>query len=93
MEDSGKHRSVEQIIRLLREAEVRRANGQRLEDFCREIGINPGTFSRWKRQYGGMKAGDMKRLKELQKENMRLKRLVAELELEKVILKEALEGK
>ena len=93
MAGNGKHHGPDAIIRLLHRARQEQAAGRTLGEFCRQIGINPGTLTRWKQQYGGMNFGDAKKLKSLEKENQRLKRLVAELELDKVILKEALEGK
>lgn len=93
MAGMGKHRGPDEILRLLHRAGQEQASGRTLGSFCREIGINPGTLSRWKQQYGGLRVGDAKKLKALEKENQRLKGLVAELELDKVILKEALAGK
>lgn len=84
--------TVEQIINHLREAEVLLAQGQRVGDICRRLGIAEQTYYRWRREYGGLKLDQAKRLKELEQENARLKRAVADLTLDKLILKEAAEG-
>ena len=89
----GKNHSPEQIVRLLVQAEAQIVAGTSVQEVCRALQINPGTFSRWRYRYGGMKVQDIKRLKDLEKENVRLKKVVAELTLDKEILKEALEGK
>ena len=77
----------EQIIRKLTEGQKLLAGGMNVEEVCREFGIAESTWARWMSQYGGMKADDAKRLKELESENARLKKLLAEAELEKAILK------
>ena len=82
----------EQIIRMLREAEVGLSQGMKVRDICRGLGISEQTYYRWRREYGGLKVSQVKRFKELEKENSRLKKAVAELTLDKLILKEALEG-
>lgn len=82
----------EQIIRKLTEGQKLLAGGMTVEEVCREFGIAESTWARWMSQYGGMKADDAKRLKELESENSRLKKLLAEAELEKAILKEVAEG-
>ena len=87
-----KRHSPEQFIRKLREADVELAAGVDRADVCKKLGISEATLDRWRNQYGGMKADDMKRLKELDKENHRLKQAVAELLLDKQILQEALRG-
>ena len=87
-----KRHSPEQIVRKLRDADVELANGAAVADVCKKLGISEQTYFRWRHQYGGMKADDMKRLKELEKENSRLKKAVAELTLDKQILHEALRG-
>lgn len=84
--------TVEQIINHLREAEVLLSQGQRVGDICRRFGIAEQTYYRWRREYGGLKVDQAKRLKELEQENARLKRAVADLTLDKLILKEAAEG-
>ncbi len=88
-----KRYTTEQIIGLLREAEVRLAQGQAVGTVCRGIGITEQTYYRWSREYGGLKLDQAKRFKELEQENNRLKKAVSELTLDKLILKEALEGK
>jgi len=88
-----KRYTTEQIIGHLREVEVRLAQGQAVGTVCRGIGITEQTYYRWRREYGGLKLDQAKRLKELEQENNRLKRAVSELTLDKLILKEALTGK
>ncbi len=80
----------EQIIRKLREAEVLIAEGMTTRNAARQIGVTEQTYYRWRKEYGGMKVDQAKRLKVLEKENFRLKRLVAEKELDIQILKEAI---
>jgi transposase-like protein len=80
----------EQIIRKLREAEVFLAEGKTAQQAARQIGVTEQTYYRWRKEYGGMQVEQAKRLKALEKENARLKRLVAEKELDIQILKEAL---
>lgn len=87
-----KRHTPEQIIRKLREAETILAAGKDVEHVCQALEVSEATFHRWRNQYGGMKAEEAKRLKELENENKRLKKLLAEAELDKAILKEALEG-
>ncbi len=87
-----KRHSPEQIIRKLREAEAELATGASMEAVCKKLEISQATYHRWKSEYGGMKGDEVKRLKELEKENDRLKKIVADLELDKLILKEALKG-
>ena len=82
----------EQIIKKLREADAMESAGRTIGEVCQALGISEPTLSRWRNQYGGMKAEEAKRLKELEVENKRLKKLLAEAELDKAILKEALEG-
>jgi len=87
-----KRYSPEQIIRILREAEVAMAQGQTMGQVCRSLGIVEQTFYRWRREYGGLKIEQARRLKVLEQENARLKRAVAELTLDKLILQEAVKG-
>ena len=87
-----KRLSPAQIINRLRKAEVALANGNTTKEVCRELGVSEQTYYRWRREYGGMKLSQAKRLKEFEKENQQLKRAVAELTLDKLILKEASEG-
>jgi transposase-like protein len=77
---------------LLRQVEVVIANGRTTPQACREAGISEQTFYRWRKEYGGLKLDQAKRLKALEQENAKLKRLVAELSLEKQILKDVAEG-
>jgi transposase-like protein len=87
-----KRYTPEQIIGKLRQAEVRSAEGARVAEIVRELGVTEQTYCRWRREYGGLKVAQAKRLKELEKENARLKRAVADLTLDKLILKEAAKG-
>lgn len=87
-----KRHSPEQIVRKLREADGMLAASQSIGQVCQALEISEPTLHRWRNQYGGMKAEEAKRLKELEQENSRLKRLLAESELDKAILKEALKG-
>jgi len=82
----------EQIIGKLREVEVALAKGQTVVHMCRTLGITEQTYYRWRTEYGGLKVGQARRLKDLERENARLKRAVADLTLDKLILKEAAEG-
>ena len=84
--------SPEQIIRKLREADAELAKGTPVPEICKGLAVSEQTYYRWRNQFGGIKADEMKRLKELEKENARLKALVAELALDKAILKEAARG-
>jgi transposase-like protein len=89
---SRKRFTPEQIIGILREADVKLSQGRSVEQLCRELSITEQTYYRWRREYGGMKVTQARRLKDLEKENTRLKKAVADLTLDKLILKEALEG-
>ena len=82
----------EQIVTLLRQVEVGLANGKSTSQACKEAEITAQTYYRWRKEFGGLKLDQAKRLKELEKENTKLKRLVAELSLEKQILKDVAEG-
>jgi putative transposase len=83
----------DQIVRLLQDVECQLKAGASLREVARQLGVNPGTLSRWQRRYGGMEVDEARRVFMLEKENLRLKKIVAELELDKSILKEALQGK
>ena len=87
-----KRLTPEQIIGMLREAEVRLSQGEKVKGICRSLGITEQAYYRWRKDYGGMKVSQARRLKELERENGRLKKAVAELTLDKLILKETLEG-
>ena len=82
----------EQIVTLLRQIEVSISNGKATPQACNEAGIPVQTYYRWRKEYGGLKLEQAKRMKELEKENSRLKRLVAELSLEKQVLKDVASG-
>ena len=82
----------EQIIGKLREAEVLLIQGSTVAEASRKIGITEQTYYRWRKEYGGMRVEQAKRLKELEKENNRLKKLVADISLDNAILKEVAEG-
>lgn len=82
----------EQIVNLLRQIEVEIANGKTIPQACKEAEITVQTYYRWRKEYGGLKLDQAKRLKELERENAKLKRLVAELSLEKQILKDVAGG-
>jgi transposase-like protein len=82
----------EQIINKLREAEVMLSQGATLAVIWKKIGVSDCTYYRWRKEYGGMRVEQAKRLKELEKENVRLKKLVADLSLDNSILKEAARG-
>ena len=84
--------TAEQIINKLREAEVLLNQGASVGEACRKIGITEQTYYRWRKEYGGMRIEQAKRLKDLEKENARLKKLVADISLDNAILKEVAEG-
>ena len=82
----------EEVIAKLRQVEVLQGQGMSAADAIRQIGVTEVTYYRWRREYGGMKTDQLKRLKELEKENQRLRRAVSDLTLDKVILTEAARG-
>lgn len=82
----------EQIIHMLREAEIKLASGSTVGEVCRSLGITQQTYYRWRKSYGGMQVSQAKKLKDLERENARLKKLVADQALDKAILEEALKG-
>ena len=84
--------TTEQIIGKLREAEVALAKGKSVPLVCKQIGVTEQTYYRWRKEYGGLKLDQAKKLKELEKENARLKNLVADMALDNDILKEAASG-
>lgn len=84
--------SSEQIIAKLREAEVLLGQGMKMPEVCKRLGVAEQTYYRWRKEYGGLKVNQAKKLKELEKENARLKRLVADLSLDKQMLQEVAEG-
>ncbi len=83
-----KRYGVEQIIRKLREAEVELSKGMKVPLVCRKLAISEQTYYRWRKEYGGLKLNQAKRLKELEQENTRLKRIVADQQIDITILKE-----
>ena len=85
--------SAEQIIMKLREAEVLLGQGKSVKEACRVLEISEQTYYRWRKEYGGMQVSQARKLKDLERENARLKKLVAEQALDKAILEEALKGK
>lgn len=87
-----KNFTAEQIINMLREAEVILNQGSTVGEVCRKLSISEQTYYRWRKDYGGMRVDQAKRLKELEKENARLKKLVADLSLDNDILKEVVRG-
>ena len=89
---SRKRYTPEQIIGMLREAEVRLSQGTTVGAICRELGVSEQSYYRWRREYGGLKVDQARRLKDLEKENARLRKAVSDLTLDKVILNEALSG-
>jgi putative transposase len=82
----------EQIVRKLREADRMLAGGSEVPEVCKALEVSEATYHRWRAQFGGMKADDVKRLKELERENSQLKRLVADKELENLALRELAKG-
>ncbi len=84
--------SPEQIVAKLREADALLAGGTSIGQVCQKLAVSEATFHRWRNQYGGMKAEEAKRLKELEIENARLKKLVADLSLDNAMLKEIVKG-
>jgi transposase-like protein len=82
----------EQIIGKLREAEVLQSSDQSITEICRQLGIKEQTYYKWRKEYGGMRVDQAKRLKEIEQENSRLRKLVADLSLDNAILKETVRG-
>jgi len=91
--NQGKRRTPEQIVRLMQNAESQLAAGVAVPDVCRVLGISESSFYRWRERYAGMSVPDAKHLRELEKENATLKRLLADVELEKAALKVIAQGK
>ena len=88
----GRKHTPEQVVNLLRQLEVAVANGKTTPVACRESGITEQTYYRWRKEYGGLQVDQARRLKELEQENVKLKRLVSELSLEKLVLKDIASG-
>ena len=89
---SKKRFTGEQLISKLREAEVLQSSGLSISEICRQIEIKEQTYYKWRKEYGGMRVDQAKRLKEVEQENGRLKKLVADLSLDNAILKETVRG-
>ena len=89
---AGKREKPEEIVSKLRQVEVLQGQGMSVADAVRQIGVTQNTYYRWRKLYGGMGRGQLKRLKELEKENQRLRRAVSDLTLDKLILTEAAKG-
>ncbi len=87
-----KRHTPEQIVRKLRQADEKLASGDPVPDVARDLGVSVATYHRWKNQYGGMNPSETKRLKDLEKENARLKKIVAEQAVDISILKEVSKG-
>lgn len=88
-----KRYTAEQIIGLLRQADVELSKGRTVAKVSRSIGVSEQSYYRWRNEYGGLKVDQARQLKDVERENVRLKKAVADLTLDKLILKEALEGK
>lgn len=88
----GKKHSAEQVVNLLRQIEVGVANGKTTVQACKEASITEQTYYRWRKEYGGLQVDQAKRLKELEQENAKLKRLVANLSLDNLVLKDFASG-
>ncbi len=92
MSKKRKRHTPEQIVRKLRDSDAMLTSGKSLGEVVQSLAVSEATYHRWRQQYGGMKAEEAKRLKELEVENARLKKLLAEAELDKAMLKEIAEG-
>ena len=89
---SRKRYSTEQIIQKLRQAEIELAKGRSVGEVAKQLGITDQTYYRWRKEYGGLRVDQAKRLKQLEQENSRLKKIVADLSLDNSILKEVSSG-
>jgi transposase-like protein len=87
-----RNHNSEEIIRMLRQGEVLLGQGKKIDEVCKELQISDATYYKWRKEYGGMQVSQAKRLKSLELENSRLKRAVAELTLNNLILKDVAEG-
>lgn len=92
MATTGKRLKAEQIVNLLREIDVFMANGKTLLEACKQAGISDKSYYRWRKIYGGLKVDQARKLKEIEAENARLKKLVADLSLREAMLKEVVRG-
>ena len=89
----GKRYTAEQIIKILREVEIYSGQGETVAQGCRHCGITEQTYYRWRKEYGGLHIDQARKFKDLEKENLRLRKAVSNLTLDKLILEEALSGK
>ena len=89
---SRQKHTAEEIINKLREAEVLQAKGMSIEEVMRQLGVSDATYYKWRKEYGGLRVNQAKRLKELEQENSRLRKVVADLTIDNSILKEAARG-
>jgi len=89
---SKRRYTAEDIVKLLREVEVLQSQGQTTVEACRQIGVTEQTYYRWRKEYGGLQVDQARRFKDLERENARLKKLVADVSLDNQILKEAAKG-
>ncbi len=89
---SRQRHTAEQIISKLREAEVLQAKGMSMEEMLRQLGVSDATYYKWRKEYGGLRVDQAKRLKELEAENSRLRKVVSDLSIDNAILKEAARG-
>ncbi len=87
-----KHHKPEEIVSKLRQIDVLHSQGSTVADAIRQIGVTEITYYRWRKEYGGLKMGQVRRMKELEKENLRLRKAVSDLTLDKLILAEAAKG-
>jgi transposase-like protein len=87
-----KRYSAEAIVTILREVEVQQSKGQNIDEACRQIGITEQTYYRWRKEYGGLRVDQAKRFKQMEQENARLRKLVADMAMDNAILKEAAKG-
>lgn len=89
---TGKRYKAEQIVNMLREIDVKTANGKTIPEACKQIGISEQIYYRWRKVYGGLKVDQAKKFKDIEAENVRLKKLVAEISLREAMLKEVVRG-
>jgi len=92
MAATGKRYKAEEIVNKLREIDVKTANGKTIPEACKQIGISEQTYYRWRKVYGGLKVDQAKRFKEIEAENAKLKKLVAEISLREAMLKDVVRG-
>lgn len=92
MSSTGKRYKAEQIVNMLREIDVKTSNGKTIPEACKQAGITEQTYYRWRKVYGGLKVDQARKFKEMEAENARLKRLVADLSLREAMLKEVVKG-